>query len=221
MGKECSDSNVTLQMREEIVSHLQNETKWLQSMVEERHPNAIVAFTHNDLCTANILLHESTNNNLDDNSLCIIDYEYGSINYIMYDVANFFCELCGGNDDGIPNRELFPSEERQRAFLNEYIRERRKVLKANGEVDAVDENEDEVISELQSQIQLFQMASNLIWGVWGILQACGEVNHDTLHTRDAKLRLDGEIGLESFDNLRYGKNRLANYLFCKESMNVS
>jgi hypothetical protein len=99
MGKECSDSNVTLQMREEIVSHLRNETKWLQSMVEERHPNAIVAFTHNDLCTANILLHESTNNNLDDNSLCIIDYEYGSINYTMYDVANFFCELCGGNDE--------------------------------------------------------------------------------------------------------------------------
>jgi ethanolamine kinase len=194
--------------KEEITTNLQKETQWLQSTVQKTHPDATVAFTHNDLCTANILLDQSQ-----DADPCIIDYEYGSINYTMYDVANFFCELCGGNDNGIPNTELFPTMERQKQFLKEYVTERKEIVQEDS-----DDREDDVISHLQSQIQLFQMASNLMWGIWGVLQASGEVTIGSFCKKEAKLRLEGKIGEDSFDYLRYGMNRLKNYRICKNEL---
>ncbi|KAL7506680.1 hypothetical protein ACHAXN_003931 [Cyclotella atomus] len=193
--------------KEEIIASLRQETKWLQSTVKMSHPDATVAFTHNDLCTANILLDQSR-----DADPCIIDYEYGSISYTMYDVANFFCELCGGNDNGAPNIELFPSMERQRQFLKEYVTEKKRIVERVGN-DRVDD-----ISQLQSEIKLFQMASNLMWGIWGVLQASGEVTIESFCKETAKLRLDGKIDDDSFDYLRYGMNRLKNYRICKESL---
>jgi ethanolamine kinase len=197
--------------KEEMISNLMHETNWLQSMVQQKHPNATVAFTHNDLCTANILLDQCQ---CQDAEPCIIDYEYGSVSYTMFDIANFFCELCGGNDNGVPNLELFPCEERQRKFLTEYVNEMKHVLQNQEENSAFDGND---ILESQKQIQLFQMASNLLWGVWGVLQACGEVN-ETFCKEDARLRLDGKIDADSFDYLRYGTNRLKNYRVCKERL---
>lgn len=195
---------------EEITSHLREETQWLQSTVQKQHPNATVAFTHNDLCMANILLDQKRE------SISIIDYEYGSVSYTMYDVANFFSELCGGNDNGVPNLELFPSLERQMEFLSAYVSERSKIVQSQHSNKTAATADD--ISELISQIKLFQMASNLIWGVWGVLQACGEVNHEAFCKNDARFRLLGEIDADSFDNLRYGMNRLKNYRLCKESL---
>jgi hypothetical protein len=130
----------------------------------------------------------------------------------MYDVANFFCELCGGNDNGVPNIELFPSMERQRQFLKEYVTEKKRIVQRVGN-DRVDD-----ISQLQSEIKLFQMASNLMWGIWGVLQASGEVTIESFCKETAKLRLDGKIDDDSFDYLRYGMNRLKNYRICKESL---
>ena len=197
--------------KDSIIWYLRRETDWLKSIVHQQHPNSAVAFTHNDLCTANILLDQSQ-----ESDPCIIDYEYGSINYTMYDIANFFCELCGGNDNAVPNFESFPSIERQRMFLSEYYQESRKVLRQKNRDNQRVCNEDEEITKLLSQIKLFQMASNLIWGVWGILQACCEADNDEYCKKDAKLRLDGQIDTNSFNNLRYGKNRLINYKLCKE-----
>ena len=196
--------------KDESISYLKLETKWLQSAIQQRHPKATIAFTHNDLCMANILLDQSQ-----DDDPCIIDYEYGSINYTMYDIANFFCELCGGNENGVPDLELFPSKERQEEFLKEYVVERKRILQQNRE-EAVNKIDD--VSELLPQIKLFQMASNLIWGVWGVLQACGETNHHNFCKKTASLRLEGEIDADSFDNLRYGMNRLRNYRVCKEKL---
>ncbi|KAL3786350.1 hypothetical protein HJC23_000592 [Cyclotella cryptica] len=221
VGREANESDSAFSIKDKIISHLKSEMRWLQSMVQERHPNAIVAFSHNDLCTANILLDASAEDNSNKSTtMCIIDYEYGSINYTMYDVANFFCELCGGNNNGIPDLSSFPSHERQRDFIRQYIRESRKVLLEKNQygMGETDQNEDECIDELQSQIHLFQLASNLIWGVWGLVQASGEVTHRTFCTKNAKLRLDGKVDLDTFDNLRYGKNRLGNYMICREKM---
>jgi thiamine kinase-like enzyme len=151
-------------------------------------------------------------------TVCIIDYEYGSMNYAMYDIANFICEHCGGNDTGSPKYELLPSYERQRLLICEYIRERDKILgkvryydnKKNvcgGSCEANAEEEKEV-ADLLAQVQVFQMASNLLWGVWGILQASGEVVEGTFRV---------EKDLSTWDNLRYGTNRLKRFRYCKES----
>ena len=76
----------------------------------------------------------------------------------------------------------------------------------------------EMIARLLSQVQLFRMASNLYWGVWGVLQAAGDVIDGTFNKENAKLRLLGNVGMNNWDNLRYGMNRLGGYWECKERL---
>ena len=219
-GSENADAAIPSAIGGEIASYLRRETGWLQSAVPRRHPRAAVAFAHNDLWTQNILMREKESDDSanEDTEVCIIDYEWGMVNYAMYDVANFFCEMCGGNEDGVPDVELFPSRECQEEFLREYIGERGRILRDRGR--ECQESEDESISELLSQIQLFRMASDLIRGVLATLQACGEILQagPSFCVEDARLRLDGVIGLDSLDKLRYGKNRLRNYSVCKKAV---
>jgi thiamine kinase-like enzyme len=223
-----------------VASYLSEQVTWLQERVMTDFPNAAVVFCHNDVNAANVLLHTSIDDNRGNDSnesvdnesaynkqsVCIIDYEYGSMNYAMYDIANFICEHCGGNDNGCPNYKLLPNSERQSLFLREYIREREKILggkrnKNNCSDDvhvvanATSSDYEVEVADLLAQVELFQMASNLLWGVWGVLQASGEV-------MDGTFRMDKGgtscSDLTTWDNLRYGKNRLERYRYCKEGL---
>jgi thiamine kinase-like enzyme len=199
-----------------VLSSLTDGLAWLKNRVETRFPDAQLAFCHNDVNAANILLDASTDENdgtarYDKQTVCIIDYEYCSTNYAMYDVANFFCEHCGGNDNGIPNYDLIPSVDRLVCFLHEYVRERDEILSkismgGDGEATASSE-----VLDLVPQVELFQMASCLYWASWGILQATGEVINGTFRMENALSRLEGDMDQTSFDYLRYGKNRLARF----------
>lgn len=235
------NTNTTLDTmsKNDIISNLRREAAWLQTTVQTLCPDAAVAFTHNDLCMANILLdgnHQRQNNTTSTTTAattatkknnnkdpCIIDYEYGSVNYTMYDIANFFCELCGGNENGIPDLTLYPTVERQELFLREYLDEKYKMLRDGNEKNNYASSKlqqknitSTVLLELLSQIAYFQMGSNLLWGIWGILQACAEMKEEGYCAENAKLRLDGTLDVNSFDNLRYGMNRLRNYRVCKK-----
>lgn len=48
-----------------------------------------VCLTHNDLLAGNILINKEKRN------IRFIDFEYGSFNYIAFDIANHFCEYSG------------------------------------------------------------------------------------------------------------------------------
>ncbi|KAL3808867.1 hypothetical protein ACHAXA_004154 [Cyclostephanos tholiformis] len=202
-----------------IISSLSDELAWLKNTVETRFPNATLAFCHNDVNAANILLNASIrdddgNSRYDKRTVCIIDYEYSSTNYAMFDVANFMCEHCGGNDNGMPNYDLIPSLDRLVVFLREYVRVRDDILSKN----CSGENETSTsidVSDLVREVELFQMASCLYWGIWGILQATEEVINGTFRIENALSRLEGDIDQISFDYLRYGKNRLARFRWCK------
>jgi thiamine kinase-like enzyme len=220
-----------------IKASLYDDLTWLKNAVRTRFPNAPIVFCHNDVNAANILLNvniidneeskggeSSSSTTYDRESVCIIDYEYGSTNYAMYDVANFVCEHCGGNDNGIPNYDLLPSSERMVNFLQEYVCQRDEILEMRGSNDGGrtptgnNDAANEVVSDLHSQVQIFQLASNLYWGIWGILQAAGEVDDGTFRTEDALARMQGRTDLDTWDNLRYGRNRLERYRFCKEEI---
>jgi thiamine kinase-like enzyme len=219
----------------EFISHisqqLKKETRWLQDYIVEHHPNAPISFCHNDINAANVLINvclEDDNNNSDDggschdrNNVAIIDYEYGAINYAMYDVANFICEHCGGNDNGVPNYELLPSMELQKRLIQEYIGERDRIRNTatTTNTSTIVDNDDEEVTALLSQAQTFQMASHLYWGTWGILQGVTELLEEgTYETEDVKSRLHGESDVDRWDNLRYGHNRLARYREHKQSI---
>jgi ethanolamine kinase len=52
--------------------------------------DAAVAFCHNDILAANVLYNEETK------AIRLIDFEYGGINYVGFDIANHFNEYAGG-----------------------------------------------------------------------------------------------------------------------------
>ena len=92
---------------------LKNELEWLQSSVVSSS-TAKVGFCHNDLLAANILW--------DGKRIQLIDFEYGGINYLSYDIANHFNEFAGGTDsDATPDYSKFPSPQLQRDFCKTYL----------------------------------------------------------------------------------------------------
>lgn len=128
------------------------ELKWLeQDMVPA---NAETCFCHNDVLAANIL-------KLDDkDSIQLIDFEYGGINYKAFDLANHFNEYAGGTDTGKPNYDLAPSLEQQRDFIQHYL-------------EACGDCEDNV-EELLQQVHSFILVNHLYWGLWAVNQASTE-----------------------------------------------
>jgi ethanolamine kinase len=128
--------------------------------------------------------------------LQLIDFEYGGINYLSYDIANHFNEFAGGTspqDNATPNYALFPTQALQRCFCRAYLQETLKFLKRT-----VSDKEMEIqIDELMKEIQGFVLANHLVWGLWGIVQAIAE-------------------GCDEFDYIHYGSCRIRRYFYEKE-----
>lgn len=217
-GVDRNESALT-EMISHIAQKLTRETRWIQNHVMEHHPDAPITFCHNDINAGNILLNDGLesgdSNRYDRDSVAMIDYEYAGFNYTMFDMANFICEHCGGNDNGVPDYKLIPSLEMQRKLLREYVQERDKVL-GNGATKNINDNDE--VGKLLSQVQTFQLVSNLYWGTWGILQGVAELLEGGYEIDNVKSRLYGEIDIDEWDNLRYGKNRLSRYRELKQSM---
>mmetsp|Transcript_22170 Transcript_22170/g.36456 ORF Transcript_22170/g.36456 Transcript_22170/m.36456 type:complete len:517 (+) Transcript_22170:21-1571(+) len=216
-GDGINESALT-EMMAQIAQILNRETQWIQDHVIEHHPDAPIAFCHNDINAANILINvgldSGDGNGCDRDSVAMIDYEYGALNYTQYDIANFICEHCGGNDNGIPDYNLMPTLELQRKLVHEYIQERDRVL--NNSKRHVDEQKE--VAKLLSQVQTFQMVSHLYWGTWGILQGVTELLEGRYEIDKVKSRLYNKMDVDSWDNLRYGKSRLNQYRKHKQSI---
>ena len=198
-----------------VKEHLLGEAMWLRNQVETRFPDAPVVFCHNDVNGGNILLDRTLDGKdavYDKHSLAIIDYEYAAVNYALFDVGNFICEHCGGNDDATPKYNLRPNRKRVRRFLETYVAERDSLSGSRLICSS------EQLDELCDQVELFEMASCLYWGVWGVLQSAGEVTGGSFNEDRSRDRMMGIIDTEEWDNLRYGRNRLARYFECKDKL---
>jgi thiamine kinase-like enzyme len=137
--------------------------------------DARTAFCHNDVLAANVLV------SFDLKEIRLIDYEYGGFNYVAFDIANHFNEYAGGTDDGVPNYDWFPSEEKQREFVKEYLRASQGRHPSQEEIDG-----------LHAQVKAFVLVNHLYWGLWAVNQASTE-------------------GCNSFDYLLYAKHRISRY----------
>lgn len=186
---------------------IKDEMEWLQNLIRKYHTGAAVSFCHNDVNPGNILIPTELDDNCDlcdalfnNDTVCIIDFEYAAINYSMFDVANFFNEHCGGNDFGIPDYDLFPSLEKQRSFLAEYMS---ALLESNASFA-----DEEKMEKLLSEVEIFVMGNHLYWGLWGLAQAAAEITSGTFQERK-------NVDETEWDNLRYGLNRLQRYHECK------
>lgn len=117
-----------------------------------------------------------------------IDFEYGGVNYIAFDIANHFNEWAGGieNDKGQTDYSLFPAEDKQRDFVRTYVQS------ASGSNDV---NEDD-LNSMMIEVEVFLLANHLYWGLWAVNQAAIE-------------------GTGGFDYLAYGVNRFNRYFETK------
>ena len=128
---------------------------WLQHYVVPT--NASIAFCHNDLLAANIMRSDNdTDDDHDSKTIQLIDFEYGSVNFVAYDIANHFNEYAGGTDNGVPQYDMLPTEDQQKEFIAEYMSKR------------------PTSGDLYSEVQAFLLVNHLYWGLWAVNQAATE-----------------------------------------------
>ena len=120
-----------------------------------------VLFCHNDLIAANIMLREVPQPSYGEKpDIQLIDFEYGGVNFVSFDIANHFNEFAGGTDDANPRYDRFPTVEERRRFIGKYAEAR-----GFGE-DAVE--------LLMEEVDIFLVINHFFWGSWAIYQAANE-----------------------------------------------
>ncbi len=159
---------------------LEKELNWVKTIISDESK---VGFSHNDLLPANIMKNELNG------AIKLIDFEYGGVNFIAFDIANHFNEWAGGPDNaaGKTDYSLFPSKEQQRDFISSYVQA----------ASASEEANDEKIELLMDEVKAFLLANHLYWGLWAVNQAAVE-------------------GTEEFDYLAYAVNRFNRFFETKE-----
>ena len=163
------------------LSNIQAELDHLEKEVVPA--DAGVAFCHNDLLAANIMKCPTTGR------IQLIDFEYGGTNYKSFDIANHFNEFAGGTteeENGVADYTLFPTEERQEAFVRAYVR----ASASNGEGKGVDDDEDKQVKSLLREVHAFVLANHLYWGLWAVNQAAMEGCDDFDYLTYAACRFD-------------------------------
>jgi len=177
------------------LTFVQNQLHWVEEEVIPK--DSKIAFCHNDLLPANIMKHTITG------EIRLIDFEYGGINFVAFDIANHFNEFAGGPEkmSGEPDYSLFPDENEQRLFITAYVKEcRLSVNHGNGSDEHGDngdngDNEEDVqedVANLTKEVHAFVLANHLYWGLWAVNQAATE-------------------GTETFDYLAYAWHRFNRY----------
>jgi ethanolamine kinase len=149
-----------------------------------------VGFCHNDLLASNILSSVP---------LQLIDFEYGGINYLSYDIANHFNEFAGGTapeDNSTPDYNKFPDNAFQRNFCRAYLEECSTCSKQL----ATDKELEQQTDILMEEVQGFILANHLVWGLWGVVQS---------------LIATDENG---FDYMHYGSCRINRYFELKQEI---
>lgn len=174
-----------------------------------------LVFSHNDLHQNNIILLTDQSNDANlQNRVVLIDFEYCSYNYRLFDLANHLMEWCFDyNGAEYPHfnasYERFPSERHQKRFLAHYINNKTYSIDhanhcdiknySNGQIETTI-NGDSLINDdvelLYEEMQPFLMASNLLWAMWAIKSAC-----------------TSEIAFGFWEMAKWKWNL---YLFCKE-----
>ncbi len=140
-----------------------------------------VCLCHNDLNHLNVLLRargggadkneEKNNNGLDSNkdqdedeedSIVLVDLEYAGWNYRGFDLGNLICEWASDFQSSHPHlldfTHHYPTTQQQHHLARAYL---------GGGKDAREEEVENLVFEMQE----FALASHLLWGVWGLLQA--------------------------------------------------
>ncbi|XP_065139280.1 choline kinase alpha isoform X2 [Paramisgurnus dabryanus] len=160
-------------------SHLLNYSRLLSHNLPQEMDNlkcllestqSPVVFCHNDLQEGNILLLND-GENMDQQRLMLIDFEYSSYNYRGFDIGNFFCEwMYDYTYDKFPffktSAKNYPTKEQQMHFFQSYLLEFDSEFANLSEQDQM-----KIKEEMLVEVNRFALASHFFWGLWSIIQA--------------------------------------------------
>jgi ethanolamine kinase len=148
-------------LKDLLEESLQLQKNWEYFVAVSTEPSHIV-FSHNDLLPSKIMTNSKiAESDADWPRLTAVDFEYSGYNMRAFDIANHFNAWAGLGCDW----DALPSETTQKAFIRAYLG---KVGGWPAEAEA-----------LHKEVQLLQLASNVYWGVWGVLQAKHGSSGDT------------------------------------------
>ena len=105
-----------------------------------------ICFTHNDLSNTNVHW------NAEGQTVRLLDFEYGGMNYLGFDLATHFSHWAGGAVDGLYDDSAFPSEAEQERFLRSYAADSERVS----------------LEELKRSVRLTTPLAHLVWGLWAL-----------------------------------------------------
>ncbi|KAK1662144.1 hypothetical protein QYE76_050303 [Lolium multiflorum] len=134
-----------------------------------------VVFCHNDLQYGNIMIYEETR------QVTLIDYEYASFNPVAFDIANHFCEFAADYHTATPHVMDFtkyPDTDEQRRFIQTY-------LGSSGGNPS-----DTEVETLLDSVAKYTLASQLFWGLWGIVSGHVNKNIDFEYKEYARQRFN-------------------------------
>ncbi|ELP88292.1 ethanolamine kinase, putative [Entamoeba invadens IP1] len=112
--------------------------------------NSPLVCGHNDLYLKNFIIND------EDQTIKLIDFEYASWNFQAFDLANHITEWCGV----IMDFSKYPNRQEQDFFLRTYLET------YNGKAPT-----DEEVDKLYDVVNQFQLATNLLWAIWGFVDA--------------------------------------------------
>ncbi|XP_060869930.1 ethanolamine kinase isoform X2 [Metopolophium dirhodum] len=166
------------------VKSLRADIKTLKASLE--NIGSPVVFCHNDLLLTNILVQSDDAVGSSPISVAFIDYEYSMFNNQAFDIANHFIEFAGVQE---PDFSLYPNVDLQMDWLKSYLEEY---------IGESLDQDDQRVAVLKDQVNMFAIASHLLWIFWSLVQA--------------------EISVIDFDYLKYAEMRFKLYMTAKSSL---
>lgn len=160
-----------------------------------------IVFAHNDLLSGNVLvssLEDDKKNEARHRDVQLIDTEYAAPNYLGFEIANNWMEICGFEVD----LTLFPSPTARRDWTRAYVRAGGAGIAGATVLAAGSDCTDAFADELAISALRFIIASHLWWGSWALVQA-GQNNDSTNTTTTTTTTTTQE-----FDYWGYSQRRL-------------
>ena len=186
-----------------------------------------IVFAHNDLLSGNILVSTLIDDEKrgevqgDSEARCravrLIDTEYAAPNYLGFEIANNWMEICGFQVDLL----LFPSATTRRDWVRAYVRAGGAGIAGAAVLAAGSDCTNAFADELAVTAARFVIASHLWWGSWALVQA-GQQNvsantqpltpsNDTAtasNTTSSTTTTSTATDTQEFDYRRYSRRRL-------------
>lgn len=128
-----------------------------------------IVFAHNDVQYGNVLKHTISN------KLILVDFEYSSLNYRGYDLANHFLEWTADYHSSSPHvldLSLYPTLSQRFHFYQSYL-DTYYTLKPHLPYFCFPSSDP--LQALDQEVQSFVPLSHLVWGLWGIVR---EINNN-------------------------------------------